>query len=93
LRHPWQVPTVKENGNDPNPLRWNDGTYSVEGVAMAVGVTLGTVYKWIHRGLVKGQQRVKGRPWKIGLTEDEVAALQRYVHRVRRIKRSTTEAV
>ncbi|HYN78549.1 MAG TPA: recombinase family protein, partial [Lamprocystis sp. (in: g-proteobacteria)] len=39
LRQQWQLPATKENGNDPNPWQWRDGTYSVEGVAQAVGVT------------------------------------------------------
>jgi DNA invertase Pin-like site-specific DNA recombinase/uncharacterized protein YndB with AHSA1/START domain len=93
LRQQWQVPTVKENGKDNNPLRWRDGTYSVGGVAAVVGVTLGTVYKWVRKGLVKGQQLVKGMSWKISLSEAEIASLQEYVKSVRRTKRSKMEAV
>jgi hypothetical protein len=31
LREKWQIPTVKLNKNEHNPLQWEDGTYSVEG--------------------------------------------------------------
>jgi DNA invertase Pin-like site-specific DNA recombinase len=93
IRQQWQLPSVKESGNDPHPPRWADGTYSIDGAAVAVGVTLGTVYKWIRQGRVQGQQRAKGMPWKLPLTKAEIASLQTYVNRVRRIKRSKTEAV
>jgi excisionase family DNA binding protein len=84
---------VNENANAPHPPRWADGTYSIEGAAAAVGVTLGTVYKWVRQGRIKGQQLAKGMPWKLLLTQAQIASLQTYVKRVRRIKRSTTEAV
>jgi hypothetical protein len=32
-------------------------------------------------------------PWKLPLTEAQIASLKEYVHRVRRIKRSKKEAV
>ena len=92
IRQQWQVPSVKENGNDCNPPCWSNGTYSVKGMAQAAGVTLGTVYKWVRKGLVKGQQLVKGMPWKILATEEDITALQDYVKRVRRMKRSKMEA-
>jgi DNA invertase Pin-like site-specific DNA recombinase/uncharacterized protein YndB with AHSA1/START domain len=92
IRQQWQVPAVKENGNDCNPPCWSDGTYSVKGMAQAAGVTLGTVYKWVRKGLAKGQQLVKGMPWKILATEEDITALQDYVKRVRRMKRSKMEA-
>ncbi len=93
LRHHWQIPTVKANGTAQNPGQWPDGTYSVEGVAAAVGVIGGTVYKWIREGRLQGQQLTKGMPWKIGVTEEQLQALQDYVQKVRRIKRSKKEVV
>ncbi len=93
IRQQWQLPSVSETGNAPHPPRWADGTYSIEGAAAAIGVTLGTVYKWVRQGRVKGQQLAKGMPWKLSLTQAQIASLQTYVKRVRRIKRSTTEAV
>jgi hypothetical protein len=91
LRQQWQVPTVKDNGNDNNPRHAGDRRYSVEGVAKVVGVTLGTVYKWLRKGLVKGQQLTKGMPWKISLTDQEMRSLRAYVQRVRRLKRAKTQ--
>jgi hypothetical protein len=93
IRQRWQVPTVKENGKDYNPLRWREGTYSVAGAAKAVGVTLGTGYKWVRRGQIKGHQLTKGMPWKLSLTEDAITSLREDVNRVRRTKQSTMEAV
>jgi len=93
LRHHWQVPAIKENGNDPNPPCWKDGTYSVDGVAQTVGVTAGTVYHWVRRGQVAGHQIARGMPWKIPLRPDEIDALKCYVQRVRRTNRSHREAV
>jgi hypothetical protein len=93
LRRHWQLPATKENGNDPNPWQWRDGTYSVEGVAEAVGVTVGTVYHWVRRGRVAGRQIAQGMPWKISLTPADIDALKGYVQRVRRTNRSHREAV
>ena len=93
LRHQWQIPTVKVNGTEHNPLQWPDGTYSVEGVAAAVGVIVGTVYKWVREGRLHGQQLTKGMPWKINVTEEQIEALKAYVQKVRRIKRSKKEVV
>jgi hypothetical protein len=93
IRQQWQLPSVKESGNNPQPPRWADGTYSIAGAAATVGVTLGTVYKWVREGRVKAQQLAKGMPWKLALTDAQITSLQTYIKRVRRIKRSTTEAV
>lgn len=92
VRQRWQIPTVKENGKEPNPLRWKDGTYSIEGVAKAVGVIMGTVYKWVREGRLAATQLTKGMPWKIKLTDEEIASLHERVRRVRRVKRSKKEA-
>ncbi|MBK1720273.1 recombinase family protein [Thiocystis violacea] len=93
LRRQWQIPAIEENGNEPNPPRWTDGTYSVEGVAEAVGVTVGTVYHWVRRGQVDGHQMARGMPWKILLTPNKIDELKCYVQRVRRTNRSQKEAV
>jgi DNA invertase Pin-like site-specific DNA recombinase len=88
LRQQWNVPPVKPNG--PNPLRWEDGTYSVEGAAAAIGVFPGTIYKWLRCGRLQGHQLAKGMPWKILLTQEEIASLQDYVQRVRRSKKEVS---
>jgi DNA invertase Pin-like site-specific DNA recombinase len=92
IRQQWQVPSIKENGNGHNPLQWRDGTYSVEGLAAVLGVTLGTVYKWLRSGLLKGCQVTKGLPWKISLSDQQLTSLREHVTRARRANRSTMEA-
>ena len=91
LRHQWQIPNIKENGNKDNPLRWADGTYSIQGVAGLIGVTVGTVHKWIRAGRLTCRQRSKGMLWKIALSDDDIVALREYVGRVRRIRHSKME--
>jgi hypothetical protein len=39
LRRRWNIPTVKINGVEHNPLRWSDGSYSIQGAALALGIT------------------------------------------------------
>jgi hypothetical protein len=92
LRHQWQIPSVKENGNEDNPFRWADGTYSIQGVADLIGVTVGTVHKWIRAGRLTGWQRSKGMLWKIALSDGDITALREHVRRVRRTRPSKMEA-
>ena len=92
LRHQWHITSVKENGNENNPVRWADGTYSIGGAANTIGVTLGTIYKWVRTGRITGQQSCKGRLWKLPLSDDDIVALREYANRVRRTKQSRMEA-
>ena len=89
LRKRWAIPTVKINGKEANPLRWPDGTYSVQGAAGALGITTQTVFKWLRKGLLRGQQLVKRMPWKIILSDHQITELKAPV---RRTNRSTKEA-
>jgi hypothetical protein len=79
LRKKWGIPGVGPNG--PNPERWEDGTYSAEGAAAVIGVFLGTVYTWLRCGRLQGHQLAKGMPWKIPLTQEEIASLKDHVKR------------
>jgi len=88
LRKQWGLPAVKANG--PYPLRWEDGAYSVEGAAAALGVFSSTIYKWLKSGLLHGHQLAKGMPWKISLTEEQITSLRAYVQRVRRSKKEAS---
>jgi DNA invertase Pin-like site-specific DNA recombinase len=88
LRERWDLPAVKPNGE--NPLRWEDGTYSVEGAAVVIGVFPGTIYKWLKTDLLQGYQLAKGMPWKIPLTEEQIASLKDYLERVRRSKKEAS---
>jgi DNA invertase Pin-like site-specific DNA recombinase/uncharacterized protein YndB with AHSA1/START domain len=88
LRKAWGIPSATlNNGTAPNPLRWADDTYSVDGAAAAIGVFPGTIYQWLRRGRLTGRQLTKGTPWQIFLTEAQIGELQAYVQRVRRLKK------
>ena len=89
LRQRWGLATVKINGVSANPPRWPDGTYSVQGAAAALGITPQTVFKYLARGLVRGRQLVKGQPWQIDLSEEQISQLR---ERLQRIRRSRKEA-
>ena len=56
------------NGVSANPARWPDGTYSVQGAAVALGITPQTIFDYLARGWFKGHQLVKGQPWRIDLS-------------------------
>lgn len=86
LRRRWGIPTVK-NGTRPNPFRWSDGTYSIQGAAAALGVTPQTVFKYLARGLIQGRQLVKGQPWQIELIEDQIDILRGRAQRNRRSRK------
>jgi len=91
LRKAWNIPSATvNNGTAPNPPRWADGTYSVEGAAAAIGVFSGTIYHWLRRGRLSGRQLVKGTPWQIPLSEAQIVDLQAYVQRVRRVKKGAS---
>lgn len=85
LRQELGLPPVRANG--PHPLQWEDGTYSVEGAAKAVGVLIGTIHKWLRNRRLTGYQLHKGAPWHIALTAEQITELQDYVLCVRRSRR------
>lgn len=76
LRQRWNIRTVKINGADYNPARWPDGSYSIEGAAKALGITGQTVFKWLKKGRLSGRQLVKGQPWQVDLTEEQIERLR-----------------
>ena len=53
LRTRWSIPTVKINGAGANPMRWPDGTFSIQGAAAALGITTQTVFDYLDRGFVR----------------------------------------
>ncbi|AIB12668.1 hypothetical protein ABAZ39_11835 [Azospirillum argentinense] len=87
LRRRWGIPTVKINGTAPNPDRWPDGTYSIQGVAKAVGVTAQTVFDWLKVGLLTGVQSMKGQPWQIVMSEETCEDLRQRITRTRRSRK------
>ena len=76
LRKRWQIPTVKINGTEHNPLRWPDGTYSVQGAAAALSVSAQTIFKWLQKGRLSGRQLAKGMPWQITLSNPQITELR-----------------
>ncbi|WFU14603.1 recombinase family protein [Bradyrhizobium sp. CB3481] len=58
LRTRWGIPTVKINGVDKNPMRWPDGSFSIQGAAAELGVTPQTVFDYLARGLLAGRQPI-----------------------------------
>ena len=81
LRKRWQIPTVKINGTDPNPPRWPDGTYSVQGAAAALSVSTQTVFKWLQKGRLSGCQSARGMPWHITLSVPQITELRTQARR------------
>jgi len=88
LRHEWNIPAAKATGE--NPLRWEDGSFSVEGAAAIVGVHTSTIHHWLRRDMLHGQQLRKGAPWKIYLTDQQIDELRIYVQRARRSKKEAS---
>jgi transposase len=60
--------------------------YSMRGAA-AIGVIPGTIFHWLHSGVLQGEQIAKGLPWKIPLTDDQITELRARVTRTRRLPR------
>ena len=85
LRQRWQLAPAKSHGF--TPLQWEDGSYSVEGVADLFDVHTSTVYKWLKQGKIQGQQLGKGLPWKIPLSPDQLSTWRDYVSQNRRPKK------
>lgn len=87
LRKRWQIVTVKINGTAANPPQWPDGTYSVQGAAVAIGITPQVIFDWLRKGRLTGRQLAKGMPWQIMLTPEQAIELRAKVRRTNRSKR------
>lgn len=88
LRQHMGLPSVIPHG--PFPRQWDDGSYSVHGAAKTLGVYPGTIHKWLKTGRVRGEQRRKGTPWKVFLSEREIADLKHHVQEARRSRRGVS---
>jgi DNA invertase Pin-like site-specific DNA recombinase len=75
LRRRWNLPASRTNGF--YPTRWEDGTYSVPGVAAVLGVSRETIHNWRRAGRLQGHQEGKRMPWKIVLTDEQIATLKK----------------
>lgn len=89
LRLSLGIAGVHARSEEPVRLRWEDGTYTVEGVARAVGVKAKTVYQWLADGRLQGRQLGAITPWRIPLTEEQISAQKA---RIQRSKQVTREA-
>jgi excisionase family DNA binding protein len=52
------------------PRDERDGPFTLDQAAGELGVTVGTVQRWLRDGLLAGQQTVPGAPWRIVLTDE-----------------------
>jgi DNA invertase Pin-like site-specific DNA recombinase len=75
LRRRWNLPAARTNGF--YPMRWEDGTYSVPGAAVVLGVSRETIHNWRRAGRLQGCQEGKRMPWKIVLTKEQIATLRK----------------
>ena len=89
LRTRWKIPTIKINGASANPMRWPDGSFSIQGVSAKLGITSQTVFDYLAHGHLAGHQLTKGQPWQIDLSDEQIDRLRA---RLRRTKRSRKEA-
>jgi hypothetical protein len=80
----WGIPTVKINGVGANPLRWPNGSFSIQGVAAKLGITPQTVFHYLARGLLAGHQLTKGQPWQIDLSDEQINRLRARLRHTRR---------
>lgn len=87
LRKRWRIPTVKINGMSTNPSRWPDGSYSIQGAAIALGCTPQTVFDYLAQGLLIGRQLTKGQPWQIELADEQIEQLRAHVQHNRRSRK------
>jgi len=90
LRKRWNIPTVKINGTEHNPLQWPDGTYSVKGAAAALSISPQTVFKWLQKGRLSGRQPAKGMPWQITVSSLQIAELRTQVRRTNQSKKEAS---
>jgi hypothetical protein len=90
LRTRWEIPTVKINGVSANPLRWPDGSFSIQGVAAELGITSQTVFDYLARGHLAGHQLMKGQPWQIELSDERINQLRARLRHTRRSKKEAS---
>lgn len=88
LRKRWNLPSVNPTGS--NPTQWDDGAYSVEGLAALLDVFPGTVYQWLRKGRISGRQLGKGTPWKLYLSQDDIDTLRQQIRRVNHSKKEVS---
>ena len=76
------------NSHKVGNLRWNYGiprykkpegeqpkTYTAQQAAAVLQVSVPTIHNWLNAGFIKGKQVIKGAPWEIFLTNDDIERL------------------
>jgi DNA invertase Pin-like site-specific DNA recombinase len=84
LRQIWGIDSDKKARRKVTE-RWDDGSYTLEGAAVVIGVHPRTIYTWIGRGMLDAVQPFKHTAWKINLSEERIAELRAYLSEVRRL--------
>jgi DNA invertase Pin-like site-specific DNA recombinase len=76
LRRRWNLQASRSMGF--YPVRWEDGTYSVPGAAETLGVSRNTIYNRLRDGRLQGYREGEGLPWKVVLTEEQIATQKKH---------------
>ncbi len=87
LRKQWGIGAIRARGQLANPPRWQDGSYTVEALTTRLGVCSRTIYQWLRDGRLQGRQAAKGMPWRVIMTDEQVAAIRARATRSSRSKR------
>jgi DNA invertase Pin-like site-specific DNA recombinase len=66
LRGKHQIPKCPR----PAPASTDEGPFTAQEAARALGVTMSTVHRWLRDGILAGEQATPGAPWRIVLTAD-----------------------
>ncbi|MCI0337694.1 MAG: hypothetical protein L0226_08965 [Acidobacteria bacterium] len=93
LRKLWGIRANRAYEGGHNRQRWDDGTYSIQGVMAAIGVHKSTVYFWLQQGLLDAKQSAKGTPWKVALSEEQILRLGEYAQQRRPARQREERAV
>ena len=88
LREIWGIESARQERKRTKALRWDDGSYTLEGAAAVLGVHIRTVHVWIERGMIETNQEHRKVALKIILSDERIAELKEYLARVRILPRS-----
>jgi recombinase-like zinc beta ribbon protein len=90
MRKCWGIRANRQCEDGRNPQRWEDGTYSVQGAAAAIGVKVSIIHRWLRGGLLDARQSTKGGAWKIRLTAEQISCLREYAQQPQAKRRRKT---
>ena len=64
LRNYWRIPCFQPPAEEPE-----GEVVSLNAAARILGVNASTVHRWLHAGIIPGEQLTPGAPWRIRMTE------------------------